>query len=213
MLVLPPYDYDREIYTKLPPELKLFFNKLWFSEQMGYACGPVGVRPPLGKKYVIRPIYNLYGNGEGGFYEWDMTANPMAPNNHPGYFWCEWFDGPSKFTEYVNDVPVATMEAAAGDRHDYSYNNDHIVMPDFIKGLSRYTLLESIGGNIIEASFRHMGVNARQESIDDYKQFDPEYDPKGIEFGINTHYVKLPAPAFKIEGHYWADPRDVNPTQ
>ena len=213
MLILPPYLNDRQIYEHCGPVERLFFNKLWVAEQAGHLCGPMLVRPPEGKKYCIRPTYNLGGNAEGGFYVWDMTKPPyIAPNNHPGFFWCEWFEGSNRFTEYTNDVPVYTIETAQTDslplRRDFVESTNHIPIPEFAKGLSRHLLVETIGDKIVEISFRHMGTTARQASIDDYRTIDPNYNPTDIELGINTYWVRLQAPPYLVRGYYWKDARD-----
>lgn len=207
MIVLPPYLYDREIYHQISPSKRLFMNKLWLSEQLGYVCGPTGVAPPKGADLCVRPIMNIFGGGEGGFY-WFNSESPQdieGLKNDPGYFWCERFDGVITYTEFINDVPVFSESAVTKDRiNHWKKTTRHIVMPDFIKGISRYVLLEAIGNKVIEVSWRLMGVNARQEVIEDYRTIDPTYAPTGIRFGLFDS-IMVKADTTHERGWKWAD--------
>jgi len=71
------------------PKYRLFANKLWFAEQMGYKCGPRGVPVPEPGQYIVRPIYNLEGMGLGASIEY-LQKDCNIPL---GYFWCEVFEG------------------------------------------------------------------------------------------------------------------------
>lgn len=210
MIILPPYIYDRDIYAQLPQSDKIYMNKLWLAEQLGYTCGPSGTDAPSGT-YCVRSVMNMYGGGEGGFYKhvadaWDTFRVP----NHPGYFWCEWFDGPMKYTEYINDVPTSTIEGnqVSDTRWDVKYTSNHIIIPEFVKDKSRYLLLEAIGDKVIEVSFRHMPGAARQETIDDYRTIDPNYEPGDVILKPYTHWFKELAPPFKVRGYKWVDVPD-----
>lgn len=207
MIVLPPYLYDREVYPLISSSKRLFMNKLWLSEKLGYACGPTGVAPPKGVDLCVRPIMNIFGGGEGGFY-WFNSESPEGLgglSNDPGYFWCEWFDGAITYTEFINDVPVFSEKAVTSDRiNRWRRTARHIVMPDFIKGISRYVLLEAIGDKVIEVSWRLMGVNARQEVIEDYRTIDPSYKPTDIRFGLFDS-IMVEANAAHERGWKWVD--------
>ena len=52
--------------------------------------------------YCIRSIYNLYGMGLGASKVWlDTDDNSEVMNRqHPGSFYCEWFDGPHYSIDY-----------------------------------------------------------------------------------------------------------------
>lgn len=88
---------DCDAYVEYPNHRK-WFNKLWLSEELGYKCGPAGTDIPEDGMYVVRPIYNLGGMGVGATVQKllkdDYTSVP------PGYFWCEYFDGPHYSTNY-----------------------------------------------------------------------------------------------------------------
>jgi hypothetical protein len=81
---------DIQAYREYP-HLTHWYNKLWFSEQMGHECGPASISPTKSGWYVVRPIMNLSGMGVGAKKTWieegDATVVPL------GYFWCEWFKG------------------------------------------------------------------------------------------------------------------------
>ena len=88
---------DDEAYLKYPQHRK-WFNKLYIAETFGYKCGPAGVDIPEDGTYVIRPIYNLSGMGVGATVKQlkagDVNSTP------PGYFWCEYFNGPHYTANY-----------------------------------------------------------------------------------------------------------------
>ena len=71
--------------------LRHWYNKLWFSERMGYTCGPASIPPKESGWYITRPIINLSGMGAGAKKVWiekgDHHATPL------GHFWCQFFEG------------------------------------------------------------------------------------------------------------------------
>lgn len=205
MITLPPYVYDKDIYHLIPEVDRWVVNKLALAEKLGYVCGPCGTDAPNGR-YCVRPMMNMYGNAEGGFYEYTvLDQSPVSRRipNHPGYFWNEWFVGGFTFTEFINDVAVASQEAFTNEDgyNEFQPTNTHLIMPNILKGLSRYMLLEGLGSQIIEASFRHMPGSARQAIIDDYKTIDPTYNPQ-VEFGL-IDGIRRPAKPFIQKGFYW----------
>lgn len=185
MVTMPPYIFDYQSYPLIPEADRWIFNKLQLAERLGYECGPIGTVAPFGD-YCVRPIYSMLGEATGGFYKITIDAIKPHINEPHGYFWCEWFDGDHMWTQYINDVPAH----ASRNRVDPTTNvlssvsfdlvNDAIVMPDFLKGISRYMLIEAIGDNIIECSPRGMTLNARQELIDDYATIDPTYSGQDV---------------------------------
>ena len=184
--------------------MKSLHNKLHLSELLSYDCGPVGAVYDPAKTYCIRPTINLNGMGRGGFYRFNLANRPEGMGFHPGYFFCEWFDGPIRFTEYVNDVPVRTMRSPDNQRHVFTEITNHIPLPSFLLNRSRYMIVEAIGSNIIEVSFRHAGDWATQSIIDDYKTVDPSYDPSDIVFGI-PEYQRVAADSFRERGNMWEE--------
>jgi hypothetical protein len=99
---------DRDAWEIWPHHRK-WFDKLWFSLQQGYRCGPTGVAPSTDGYYVVRPIYNLSGMGVGARKQYISTGDRTKVE--PGYFWCEWFDGAQHSVTYEWDkkwVPVSS---------------------------------------------------------------------------------------------------------
>lgn len=81
---------DIEAYKEYK-HLRHWYNKLWFSEQMGYNCGPASIAPEQSGWYIVRPIMNLSGMGVGAKKIWIDAGDHSKVE--PGYFWCEWFEG------------------------------------------------------------------------------------------------------------------------
>lgn len=79
------------IAYSLYPEKRRWFNKLWFSEEMGYDCGPSGIAPTQSGWYIVRPIMNLSGMSIGAKKIYIEAGD--ASKVQPGYFWCVWFEG------------------------------------------------------------------------------------------------------------------------
>jgi len=87
-------------------EHRWVFNKLEVALRMGYDAGPTGIPIRKSGYYIIRPTYNLYGMGIGAkkvYLDVDKDAKDMINLAHvpPGYFWCEYFDGPHYSIDYV----------------------------------------------------------------------------------------------------------------
>lgn len=82
---------------ELYPQHRWIFNKLEVAQRLGYDCGPACIPVSRSGKYIIRPIYNLYGMGVGAHFLNIDISQAKEMNNHalipPGYFWCEFFEG------------------------------------------------------------------------------------------------------------------------
>lgn len=96
----------------LYPHHRRWFNKLDLSLRFGYRCGPGAVAPRDSGWYVVRPIYNLEGMGVGARKQFIEAGDDRCVE--PGFFWCEWFDGPqhSVTFEWTDSgwVPVSAWE-------------------------------------------------------------------------------------------------------
>lgn len=195
MITAEPYLNEWQLYHMVPQPDRWIFNKLIIAERMGYTCGPVNTVPPSRGEYIVRPIMNVTGMGNGGFYIVDTVPQVSraitkddAPNNNPGYFWSEVFTGNQNWTSYIDDVAtystIGTRNGNSLTFQDDPTLSDIIQLPDMFKGISKYMMLEHIGGNVIEIGPRHTGMYARQETIDGYRLIDPSYDPIDIHFGL-----------------------------
>ena len=198
MIVQPPYVYDSVIYNKLPVKDRWLMNKLSLAEKLGHNCGPTGTVPSKGQ-YCVRPMMNIYGGGEGGFFKVDEKE---AAKNLPGYFWCEWFNGPHIWTQYINDEPITYAKNVITNNilTCPKVEEDPVVLkkvaphlPECLRGISRYMITESIGNKIIEVSPRLMYYCAYDWIVDDYKKIDPTYnfEDDDIKYG-NCDIEQLP---------------------
>jgi len=196
MITLPPYIYDRDSYLQVPVADRWIFNKLALAEKLGYTCGPLGTHPSAQTDVIVRPQMNIFGEGRGGFLEydtWPFAPWDHVPNANPGYFWCEQFTGRHAYTIFVDDVAryCAFSEAiplAVNQIEVYAEDlalAEAPALPVFLQGISKYLYVESIGGNIIEVSPRAGMIGARQVLIDEYKLIDPTWvEPTDLEFGM-----------------------------
>ena len=197
MFIAPPYIYDYQTYPAVDVADRWILNKLHLAEALGHHCGPNGVSPGIDGKYCLRPMNSVRGLGAGGWFEHDLTVATPLPVI-PGYFWCEWFDGDHRFTQFINDVavhasrnPVNAGVMSTTGSTVWGTLTDAIALPAFLVGKSRYLMVESIDDKIIEVAFRLMGMNARQEPIDDYKTIDAAYDPQDVTPG-NSDAAQIP---------------------
>ena len=123
---------DWDLWYKYPAH-RWIFNKLQLALDLGYRAGPCPTLPSKAGYYCIRPIYNLYGMGLGASKVWlDIDDNAEVMNRqHPGSFYCEWFDGPHYSIDYVWDNHWKPIHATQG------YNNS-----DDLTHFSRWDRIE-----------------------------------------------------------------------
>jgi hypothetical protein len=153
------------------PKYRWVFNKLEVAMRFGYECGPACV--PIKKKgtYIIRPIYNLFGQGIGAKkieLDPDLHTEDMILHKYvsPGYFWCEYLVGDHYSIDYKREngkwVPFSAMIGT----HE---NEDNLVkfevwtkveipdfkLPDFIQDIdTEYLNIESKGKDPFEIHLR-----------------------------------------------------------
>ena len=142
------------------PEYRLFANKLWFAEQMGYKCGPRGVPVPEPGEYIVRPIYNLEGMGLGASreYLWEDSNIPL------GYFWCELFQGDHITVDWEKQdgewVQCSTFKGIRNTENLYKFERWHRInitmpLPDICADIDAETInVEYIGNKPIEVHIR-----------------------------------------------------------
>ena len=180
MIVLPPYGRDHEYYAELPEEDRWIFNKLEICERFGYKnYGPCGTPMPRGT-YCIRPIINVNGLAAGGFSK-EIIRKDGAMICKPGYVWTEWETGTRSWVEYLNDevsssnIQVGWDENTQLERFMEQPPAKAKPMPDILKGISRYMLVEYLGDVVIDIGPRHIGEEPKESVIQDYRKFDPNY--------------------------------------
>ena len=153
---------DVEVATYIAyPEYRLFANKLWFSEQMGYKCGPRGVPVPKSDNYIVRPIYNLEGMGLGA----EILLLDEFMDIPLGYFWCELFEGEQYTVDWIKDgntwKQTNTFKAVKDPRKIYKFqkwtrtNDIDFSIPNCCRGVSADVInVEYIGDKAIEVHIR-----------------------------------------------------------
>ncbi len=212
MIEMDPYLYDRELYQLLPIEDRLWMNKLYLAERLGYICGPCGSNAPAGE-WVVRPIQNLGGMGAGGFYKFvvETTGVNDTVKNRPGYFWSEWFEGKSRFSEFIDDKPTYSYVSEldlkdipiGGEKH-WLESTDHIVLPDMIKGVSKFMTLEAIDDKIIEVTFRLIPDWGRKITVANYRATHPDYEAENVIYGMPI-YRRVPSKTWIEKGDSWEE--------
>lgn len=101
-----PYQEDHEMWQKFgTSEYRWAFNKLEVAMRQGLHCGPAGTAPERSGDYIYRPVYNPFGMGIGATkFSYDLEADAERFTRHevvpPGYFWCEWLEGPHLSIDY-----------------------------------------------------------------------------------------------------------------
>lgn len=142
------------------PQHHQWFNKLYFSEQMGYNCGPNGLAPEESNWYCVRPVMNLAGMGVGARKQWINAGDNRSVE--PGYFWCEWFEGDHISVTYrwrSGWVPISAYEGFHDgenlSRFAYWMRTDPLHLRGFVQFHDVELLnVEFIGGRPIEVHFR-----------------------------------------------------------
>ena len=184
MIVLPPYCKDYDTYDQLPENDRWIFNKLEICKRFGYNnYGPCGVPMPIGT-YCIRPIINLNGMSAGGFMKKVITKKGTIVCK-PGYVWTEWVTKPRSWVEYVNDnISSANIQVEWDERNQTEKFKEQPVreahpMPNILKGISRYMLVEYLGDTVIDIGPRHLSEEPKLSIIRDYQNYDPSYEAHG----------------------------------
>lgn len=203
MIIMPPYIREVDAYWKLPEKDRWIFNKLEICKRFDYEpYGPCGARMPVGT-FCVRPIINLGGMALGGFFKYEVFVMKGGMCNNsitdkPGYVWTPWDDGLRMWSEFINDKCVAAQRTSSFDDEtgietfEEVPPNELIKMPEQLKNISRYMLIETIGDTIIDIGPRHMPEEVRQSTIDDYKQFDPSWClPPHVRMGRSLRMRRL----------------------
>lgn len=120
--------------------------------------------PPTDGFYIVRPIYNLSGMGVGARRQWLTTAD--LSQVEPGFFWCEWFDGPQHSVTYAwkghgGWEPVSSWEGRVSPcdltRFHWWHRSDFALKPpSIVNELAEVGVIniEWIGSRIIEVHLR-----------------------------------------------------------
>jgi hypothetical protein len=181
MIVLPPYQRDPKSYHQIPEKHRWIYNKIEICKRFGYEpYGPCGTPMPIGE-YCIRPIINVNGMAMGGFYK-HIVRKEGETVLKAGYVWTKWETGTRSWVEYMNDE-VSSSNIQIG--WDENTQTEQFMeqpaykakpLPEILKGISRYMLVEYLGDVVIDIGLRHLGEEPKESVIRDYRKFDPEYD-------------------------------------
>lgn len=82
------------------------FDKLIVARKAGHICGPRGMRVPKPDFYILRPICNFEGMGQGAYIDYLEYETVHIPH---GYFWCEIFVGEHLSVDYRGFSPVLSV--------------------------------------------------------------------------------------------------------
>lgn len=194
MLIMSPYCKDYDAYNRLPESDRWIFNKLEICIRFGYEGGPCGIPMKIGK-YCIRPIINLNGMAEGGFWKRVITKTNTIIIK-PGYIWTKWETGPRSWVEYVNDkissaqIAINFNEKTGIETYMELPAKQAQPIPQQLMNISRYMLVEYLGDVVIDIGPRHMYEETKQSIVNDYRNFDSSYNPPNSSTFAFQPYMK-----------------------
>ena len=152
---------EEEVWKTIDPADMWIMDKLILSKQMGYNCGPVGVRVDEPGYYIVRPAVNAIGLGLGASIEYiENTTDHLTP----GHFWCEIFVGRHLSVDYHYGLQVLCVEGFKHKDDDFvrwkewKRTKDYVNRPSLIMPfLQKYEWVncEYIDGKLIEVHLRH----------------------------------------------------------
>ncbi len=119
--------YDCDAWSRYPHH-RWLFNKLDLSLKLGYNAGPGGTSVPVNGDYIVRPIMNLSGMGVGA--KRVHLSRDDYKTVPPGYFWCEYFQGPHMTIDYEWQLvdgqtilrPIFAAQGYRTDKELYRFN-------------------------------------------------------------------------------------------
>jgi len=148
---------DEEAWVSTAVKDLWLFDKLILSRQLGYRCGPAGVEVPKADWYIVRPITNLLGMGQGAEIQWIGGCTDHLP---AGYFWSERFVGRHISVDYHWGTQTLAVEGFR-DRGDPLWKfsrwervEDRYELPlSELRGYE-YSNVEFVDGKVIEVHLR-----------------------------------------------------------
>lgn len=163
---------DADIWDTIRPEHLWVVDKLLLAKQLGYRCGPAGVRVSVAGHYIVRPCVNFRMMSRGATVQYlspDLDDLHSVPDGH---FWCEIFIGRHLSFDYHWGQQVLAVEGFRdSDRLDrfcrWEKVSDQFVLPDVLKPIAatnQWLNVEVIGDKIIEVHFRYNDDFANHES-------------------------------------------------
>jgi hypothetical protein len=157
---------DEDTWLKYP-QYRIWHNKLWLANKLGYKCGPCGIFVPEDNYYVVRPVINISGYGINAEIKYIKTDNYFSAP--PGYFWCELFEGDHCSFDFIREngkwKQVSCWQGFNNDNELYKFEkwivSDHkLTLPPLFNTLNvQHLNVEAIGGKIIEVHLREGNYN------------------------------------------------------
>jgi len=194
---LDPEIEDWDLWDRYPQH-RWIFNKLQLSLDLGHKAGPCPVIPSDAGYYCIRPIYNLYGMGLHATKHWlGKTGNTeVMAQQHPGSFWCEWFEGPLYSIDYKWDNGWKPIHATQGynESEDLTHfskweriDPPTIELPSMLDKLkdTKYLNIEFKDSKIIELHLRLGNLAGDWYGLDNAKTIIPVWNDTHPEVIIN----------------------------
>jgi len=157
-------------YPDVPAEDRWIFNKIELE-----GAKPVGMRFDPGD-YCVRPVINLMGMAAGGFRRVILEKSGFI-QEPVGHCVTPWTNGYREWHTFVDDecwYSEKTIDYTDGLETMIEVEPE-IELPDRLRGISRYMLVEYLGDRIIDVSPRLSNEQMREDIIEDYRQFDPDY--------------------------------------
>jgi hypothetical protein len=172
MITLPPYIPEWQAYREVPEKHRWIFNKIELEEAL-----PVGLKFPVGD-YCVRPAINISGSASGGFRRVVLTKPDFIREPY-GHCVTPWTNDYREWHAFVDDECWYSQKTVdlTNEVETMVECEPCMVLPESLRGISRYLLVERLGDRIIDVGPRHDLYEMRQEVIADYWQFDPDYQP------------------------------------
>lgn len=185
-MLFDPYQPEWQVYDLTPHRHRWIYNKIELGHKLGYKVGPVGVRLPKGE-YCVRPVMNVMGSAKGGFRKVVLKHSGFI-QEPVGYCWTMWTDELRSWSEYIDDECVYRQRTVQIDG-----DTEHMIQCKYgtplespLQNISRYMLVERLGNTVIDVSPRHLLDEMNQKVVDDYRTFDPDYEPPAYgEWGFS----------------------------
>ena len=136
------------------------FDKLIVARKAGHVCGPRGMRVPKPGFYIIRPISNFEGMGQGAYVDYLEYETLNIPH---GYFWCEIFTGEHLSVDYRGFKPTLSVSGIKCDEYplqrfkSWEKVEHYCPLPQMLVRMClKYQTIncEFIGGKLIEIHLR-----------------------------------------------------------
>lgn len=208
---------DEDTWIKYP-QYRIWHNKLWLADQLGYTCGPCGIFVPKDNYYVVRPVINISGYGINAEIVYIKSNEYFSAT--PGYFWCERFQGDHCSFDYVRKnnkwTQVSCWQGTKSNEDNlykwkkWSVSDHELTLPSLFDNLDVPNLnVEAIGNKILEVHLREGNYNEEGwtetlcywegDDIDHESLINNNYNFVKPEFEYSRGIEMLPT---KLLGYY-----------